>query len=1029
VRKAVSAALCSALLALCGREATGEQLALRRFSQTDGLAGDHVTALFQDTRGYLWVGTGSGLSRFDGERFVSYGSADGLPSPEVTSLLEDREGRLWVGTARGLALMLPTRDVDGRLFRDLALAEAAGDETVRALLEDRSGRLWVAAGSRLLRSGEGGAGLLFAEEPLDPPWLENEARELRALVEGADGSLWAATSVGLFRRAPAGGWSRYLVESPPDVASVVALAADRAGRLWIAGNGVAVLLPEAPGEEPGMPLYLRARSASASLAGLPARPGEVVRLRELPPGGYTALGELASGEVWVAGFFGLVAIGSGPPRGLDGADGLPSEALTALLEDREGAVWAGTFGHGLVRLDRGGFVGFGPDDGLATPYPSAVLCGGDGEESVVLVGAPPSTSLHLPRGRRLEAFPLPLAARAAVPGWGWGQVTLRDRAGAWWVPTGSGLLRFAPVRGLGELAAARPTARFGSAVGLGSDRVFRLFEDSRGDLWVGAFGDVRLARREAASGRWHGYGVADGVWHDAASAFAETADGAVWIGFYLGGVARFRADRFETFGVAEGVPAGFVSALLADSRGGLWVGTTAGGLARAEEAAAARPRFAPTALEGEIDGGAVQALVEDGFGRIWVGGRRGIDRIDPVSGALRHFDSAHGLINNDVFGACRDSAGDLWFATKGGAARLRPQPDPEPRAPRLLVTAMRVAGRQLPVAELGLAAVPPFSLPAGGFEIEIGFGAVDLSPGADLRYQVGLARNGDGGEWGRPVRERRAHLVGLAPGRYLFRARALRAGGLASVPVEIAFTVTPPLWRRPWVIALLTALAVALAAGLVRLRLRRLAALQRVRERIAADLHDELGLSLSRISMLAEVARRRRGAGEDSDAELLEIGESARELIGATSDMAWALDPRRDDLGALLARLRRLASDVFEGGGVRWRLVAPEGCERLPLGAEARRHLFLILKEAVQNAARHAGASAVEVEVALRGDRLAAAVRDDGRGFDAAAELAAGDGGGLAGMARRARELGGELRVESAPGAGTCIHLEVPAGR
>lgn len=114
---------------------------------------------------------------------------------------------------------------------------------------------------------------------------------------------------------------------------------------------------------------------------------------------------------------------------------------------------------------------------------------------------------------------------------------------------------------------------------------------------------------------------------------------------------------------------------------------------------------------------------------------------------------------------------------------------------------------------------------------------------------------------------------------------------------------------------------------------------------------------------------------------------------------------------------------------MRWRLVAPEGCERLPLGAEARRHLFLILKEAVQNAARHAGASAVEVEVALRGDRLAAAVRDDGRGFDAAAELAAGDGGGLAGMARRARELGGELRVESAPGAGTCIHLEVPAGR
>jgi signal transduction histidine kinase/ligand-binding sensor domain-containing protein len=1028
MRKTVSAALCSVLLALGGREAGGEQLALRRFSQTDGLAGDHVTVLLQDTHGYLWVGTGSGLSRFDGERFVSYGSADGLLSAKISSLLEDRSGRLWVGTARGLALMLPTRDVDDRLFRDFASGAPSG-ETVRALLEDRSGRLWVAAGARLLRSAAGGAGFPFEEEVLRVPWREDEAREVRALAEGTDGSLWVATSVGLFRRAPAGGWSRYLVEPPPDVASVVALATDRAGRLWIAGNGVTVFLPGAADAGPEPPLNPRAASVSPSLAGLPARPGEVVRLRGLPTGAYTALRELADGEVWLAGDFGLVEIGGGLPRGLDEADGLPQRALTALLEDREGAVWVGTFGHGLVRLDRGGFVGFGPADGLATPYPSAVLCGEAGEESVVLVGSPASTSLHLPRGRRLQAFPLPPAARAAVPSWGWGQVTLRDRGGAWWVPTLSGLFRFAPVRDLGELATASPTARYDDANELGSNRIFRLFEDSRGDLWVGAFGDVRLARREGASGRWHRYGKADGVWYDAASAFAETADGAVWIGFYLGGVARYRLGRFETFGVAEGVPAGFVHSMLADSRGGLWVGTTAGGLVRAEDAAAARPLFAPATLGREIDGGVVQALVEDGFGRIWAGGRRGIDRIDPADGAVRHYDSAHGLINNDILGACRDAAGDLWFATKGGAARLRPRPDPEPRPPRLLVTSMRVAGRQLPVAELGLPAVPPFSLPAGGSEIEIGFGAIDLSPGADLRYQVRLARDGGEGEWGPPIRERRAHLVGLVPGRYRFRVRALRADGLVSAPVEIAFTVTPPLWQRPWVIGLLVLLTVAIAAASVRLRLRRLAALQRVRERISTDLHDELGLSLSRISMLAEVARRRRGVGRESDAEFLEIGESARELIRATSDMAWALDPRRDDLGSLLARLRRLGSDIFEGGGVRWRLVAPEGCERLPLGAEARRHLFLILKEAVQNAARHAGASAVEVEVCLCGDRLVATVRDDGRGFDAAAELAAGDGGGLAGMARRARELGGGLRVESAPGAGTCIHVEVRTGR
>ncbi|MCL4839761.1 MAG: hypothetical protein KJ058_17560, partial [Thermoanaerobaculia bacterium] len=817
----------------------------------------------------------------DGERFVSYGRADGLPSAEIASLLEDGSRRLWVGTARGLALMLPTRDVDGRLFRDFA-SGGPGEDAVRALLEDRSGRLWVAAGARLLQSSQSGAGLLFEEETLDVPWQENEAREVRALAEGADGSLWVATSVALFRRPPRGGWSRYQVEPPPDVASVVALASDGAGRLWIAGRGLTVFVPAPDDSGPGGPLHERARRVAASLSHLPARPGEVAQLAGLPATGFTALRELAGGEVWVAGFFGLVAIGDGPPRGLDEEDGLPSESLTSLLEDRAGAVWAGTFGHGLVRMDRSGFVGFGPDDGLATPYPSAVLCDARGGESVVIVGAPPSSALHVPNGRRLRAIPLPLAGPGVVPGWGWGQVTLRDRSGDWWVPTGSGLFRFVAVRNLGELAGARPAARFGAGAGLGSDRAFRLFEDSRGDLWVGAFGEARLARREGSSGRWRVFGEEDGIWHDTGTAFAESADGAVWIGFYLGGVARFRDGRFEAFGNEEGVPPGFVSALLADSRGGLWVGTTAGGLARAAEAAAEHPLFVPPALRGEIDGGAVQALVEDGFGRIWVGGRRGIDRIDLESGAVRHFDSAQGLINNDVFGACRDAAGDLWFATKGGAARLRPRPDPDLVPPFLLVTSMRVAGRQLPVAELGISEVPPFRLPAGDLEIEIGFGAVDLSAGADLRYQVELTRDGQEGAWGSPARERRAHLVGLAAGRYLFRARALRADGLASAPVEVAVTVTPPLWRRPWAIGLLALLALMLAAGAVRLRLRRLAALQRVRERIAADLHDELGLSLSRISMLAEVARRRREPAREGndrgggDEELVEIGESAR---------------------------------------------------------------------------------------------------------------------------------------------------------
>jgi len=214
-----------------------------------------------------------------------------------------------------------------------------------------------------------------------------------------------------------------------------------------------------------------------------------------------------------------------------------------------------------------------------------------------------------------------------------------------------------------------------------------------------------------------------------------------------------------------------------------------------------------------------------------------------------------------------------------------------------------------------------------------------------------------------------------------------------------------------------------------RRRLARLAELYQVRARIAADLHDELGLSLSRVAILAEVARPSLPPGGRGAEALEEIATGARDLVDATSDMAWALDPRKDDLPSLLARLRRMAGDVCEGAGVTWSCTAPEGVERVALKAERRRHLYLILKEAIHNAVRHGRPSRVSLTLALADGRLRAEVVDDGCGFDPTALTESGGvGHGLTSMLRRAEELGGILDVDSQPGAGVTVRLEVPVG-
>lgn len=236
-----------------------------------------------------------------------------------------------------------------------------------------------------------------------------------------------------------------------------------------------------------------------------------------------------------------------------------------------------------------------------------------------------------------------------------------------------------------------------------------------------------------------------------------------------------------------------------------------------------------------------------------------------------------------------------------------------------------------------------------------------------------------------------------------------------------------------WFIAFAAAVlaAVILTAGgyaAARVRANRVLALERVRARIAADLHDDIGSSLTRIAILSEVVRRKIPAGE-ADVLLGEIAETARSLVGSMSDAVWSIDPRQDDLRNVVARMRTFATDVLDGKGIAWSLDAPED-PRERLEPETRRELFLVFKEAVTNLARHSGATRARLGLEIRGDRVSLEVADDGKGFEAtpARDLTASleRGRGLLNMQVRALRRGGRLTVTSSPGSGARLVLDLP---
>jgi signal transduction histidine kinase len=327
------------------------------------------------------------------------------------------------------------------------------------------------------------------------------------------------------------------------------------------------------------------------------------------------------------------------------------------------------------------------------------------------------------------------------------------------------------------------------------------------------------------------------------------------------------------------------------------------------------------------------------------------------------------------------------------------------------------------VSALGEAEIALLDLSPQSNQLQIDFVALGFAAGEGLRYQYRL--EGAGQDWSPLTEQRTVNFANLAAGGYRLLVRAVNADGVMSdPPATFSFTIQRPFWQRWWFLTLVAVMVGLAAYALYRYRLTRLLELERVRTRIASDLHDDIGANLTRIAILSEVAHSHLHDEKASiENPLSSIAQISRESVASMGDIVWAINPRRDHLIDLIQRMRRLASEVFAGRRIEYEFRAPESEDELRLGADVRRDVFLVFKEAVTNTARHAGCSNVEIELRVERSSIVLTVHDDGRGFDTKAST---EGNGLLSMKRRAASLGGDLQVSSIEGKGTQISLKVP---
>ena len=988
---------------------SAERLPVQRHGVAEGLAEETVTALLKDSRGYLWIGSLNGLSRYDGERFRVYGVEDGLPKARIWALAESVDGSVWVATSGGLVRISASEPSTRPVFRP---AGPAVGKPVEYVFADPRGSIWWGTGGELYEGGRDGSaphasGLAAA----------TGGAVVRVLRLAPDGSILAGTSRGLFRIRPGVALQSFSLSKNPAAEDVRGLLVDRAGRLWASTPGRLVVAAAGwERESPGAPGPL----LEGGRLHLPETPGERRTLDAFPAAGASAwqrILELRDGRVVLTTTAGLAVVGGSRVDFYDRRHGFGDGILGEVLEDAEGDLWIGTQSTGLLRVRPGGFTSFSEEDGLLDAQVAAVFRGADG---FLYVASRGNTALARREG---EGFRSVRWRRAAAPVLGrlvWGRSVLRDRSGAWWFASPGGVSR-TPSQDFGEALAHAASKTFGPREGVAGE-VSALYEASDGAIWAGVYdAPSAVLKFDFKAQRFVAVRPEGGLPAGAPLAFLEDGKGGLWVGLGAGGAVRLKGGRAERLDSAHGAPEGFVHDFLLDGTGRLWVANGPAGLLRVDDPAA--PVLVARSVD--VESGAIAAsalcLAADAAGLIWIGTTRGVVRLDASTGRQAHFTTADGLANNLVTSAARDAAGALWFGTPEGVARLASAPGAALAPPRAVIAAFRVNGVDRPVPELGTTALTGITLAPDENRVRIDFASPSFAPGGRVLFQTRL--DGLDPQWSAPTADPAVRYLGLAAGSYRLSVRAVAPDGSPGPEATASFRVRPPFWRR-WEFLLSVLALVAAAAFLVhRQGVKQAVAVERVRTRLATDLHDDVGSSLARISILSEVGRRDLDPGGETARLFGEIGETSRSVIDALGDAIWSIDPRHDDLQSLADRLRHFAADLLEGRGIACRIEVPAGAAAVDLPAEPRRHLFLLLKEAVTNAARHSGARAVTIAFGLGDRSLTVAVLDDGAGFDPAAgrDLSEPEGRGLENMGARARALGGTLSIVSSPGGGTRI--------
>jgi ligand-binding sensor domain-containing protein/serine phosphatase RsbU (regulator of sigma subunit) len=724
----------------------------------DGLSQSNVSGIVQDSSGFIWLATESGVSRFDGREFENYTTEDGLADNNVSTIFLDRNNNIWLGHENGSVTFY-----DGKNFTQLKSRLLPKDKKVFGFFQDRTGSLWISTAAsgtiKIIDPSKAGDGKLRIRVYASKQGL---SQLVISGVEDKKGDLWFLTDVGLkFLKKGKDVFEFFRADGLPP-GQITCLVKDRNSNLLFGASSGCISRYDIETKtfEPLIGLSdIQRSNASMGLSFI------------------NTIYEDSKGFIWASLFNAGVCRFNPKTKEItyfNSTNGLGANKIKSISEDREGNILFGTLGEGMEVFVSEKFVSFSKQDGLSDNQVWAVCKDKSGK---YWFGTNDGITIFNPNEKGVLAFKT-LTSSEGLPSNNIRAITAAKN-GDLWIGTWGGKIvkfdaqqqRFVNVPALDEIV----------------DRyVSCLMLDKKNNLWIGTIEGI--IKYDLSSGAVKPYRTIDGLSDNDITALCEDQNGNIWIGTKQKGITVFDGKKFKVLNRDQGLMYNSITSIAKDNNNKIWIGTEGGGVFVYENT-----KFINYRIKDGLISDFITLVGIDEKNNVWLGSNKGLNKYNNQNNTFSAYTENNGFtgVETKTKATYLDDQGCMWFGTVNGVFKYNPLKDvPNTIPPVLKLTGFKVNLEDYPISK-------EVTLSYQQNSLHFNFVGISLTNPAGVTYKMML--EGYDKKWKSASTQNFEIYSNLPHRNYVFKLIACNSSGACiSEPFTMKITITPPFWKTWW---------------------------------------------------------------------------------------------------------------------------------------------------------------------------------------------------------------------------------------